>query len=83
MNFYQIEARPDEVVSHYATLSEAHQIAKTHDRDQVRVLLVDIPTDKGNVLRLLNNRSAAGVQVLKRWRLSVRGALVELGEGQE
>lgn len=50
------------------------------DRHNVRIELVDLPTDKAAVVSMLNNGTIDGAMVSREWRLSPRGALVEITE---
>jgi hypothetical protein len=47
-------------------------------RDWARVQLVAIPHDKAAILQLLNGRPPI-TTVLRRWRPSARGRLIEIG----
>lgn len=51
-------------------------------RDWARIYLVDVATDKAAVLRLLNGQDLDRGR-RRSFRLSVRGRLVELQEGEE
>jgi hypothetical protein len=83
MNFYQISSNTGLVEGYEGTLSEAHAAAKSYSRDYVRIHLVDIPTDKDSILSLVNKRMPEGITILKTWRLSPRGAMVPLKDGEE
>lgn len=51
-------------------------------RSDVRIQLVDLPTDKAALVSMLNNGAPVidGAMVSRTWRLSPRGALVECTE---
>lgn len=67
----------------WCKLDEAKASAlRFEDRHNVRIELVDLPTDKAAVVSMLNNGAPTidGAMVSREWRLSPRGALVEITE---
>ncbi len=73
--------------SHHGTQAQAHTAAKGYgDRDGVRVELIDVQSDKAGILSLLQGYSPAdscdNVKVLKTWKLTARGGLTEVPNGE-
>lgn len=68
--------------------ADAHQAAKSFSTTKwpdVRVELVDVPVDAASVGRILNDEltdDLGGFALLRTWRLSDRGALVECKNGE-
>ena len=82
MIIYQADA--DESRS-FATLGEAHAYLKaetgTWDAAFLKdatVIQYDVPTDKANVLRLINNEGGTHVPTGRSWRLTPRRGLTEV-----
>jgi hypothetical protein len=63
--------------SYHNTLKDAHSAAMTMNRNAVMVTEVEVPTDKANIRRLLQNDGGTEQQ-LRYWNLTARGALCEL-----
>lgn len=62
--------------------SDAHVLAKEDDdRVNVRIELIEVPLDKDTVLQLLNDEELS-LPALRTWRLTPRGGLVEVPDGQ-
>lgn len=90
MHFYRTLYEPAQAVApvntdHRATLAEAHTAAKGYagwQRDYVRIELIDVPTDKAGVLALLQGHSLDDFQPVKTWKLTPRGGLREVPNGE-
>lgn len=69
------------------TLDEAHAFAKDCNRFDVSISEVEVPTDKENIARLLNNEG--GYEMSRQygrersWVLTPRGGLREVKPGEE
>lgn len=85
MNFYVVTDGLN--AAHYcATLDEAHQKMKqapASRRHFVEAVLVDVSTDKANMLRLLNLERGYESEPLRRWELTPRGGLKEVNAKEE
>lgn len=84
MQFYRVheaELDPPGEYQWYETRAEAHVAAKQgvqpQFRTNMRVELVDAPTDKASIAAVLNGAEPK-VLTLKTWNLTARGALNEL-----
>lgn len=66
----------------FATLAEAHHHARDNTepvyRCEVRIRQYDIPTDKENLLRLVNSEGGTHIPTGRNWTLTSRGGLTEL-----
>jgi hypothetical protein len=88
MNLYVVTGLPNLRAASRVepTLKLAHETAKATSGDaryEVRIELFDMPTDKLSVVSMLNNTLddfVAGLLPLQTWRISPRGALVEITE---
>lgn len=69
---------------YYGTLAEAHTAAKEPTsltdgtgfrRDWIRIELVDVPTDKASIIKMLN-LDELDQRTLKQWILTPRGGLM-------
>jgi hypothetical protein len=84
MQFYRVSnGNPNDVERWAGTLGQAKESAiRFTDRPDVRIELVDLPTDRAAVISMLNNGAPSidGAMVSRTWRLSPRGALVECTE---
>lgn len=88
MNAYRVidtaSTGPEGLRSYYRkTLKEAHDKAKEYGDDirpDIRIEHVIIPTDASSVVGYLNWESPVDLEVLRTWKLTPRGGLVELGE---
>jgi hypothetical protein len=85
MNAYEISpnsgATPTYAGDLAAVRAKVRLIPKA-SRDYARITLVSVPADKAAVLQLLNGKEPVK-QPLRKWRLSVRGRLVEIPLGEE
>ena len=79
MRFYHVsDGRTSGQPSYYATLVEAHKAAKEFfDRFEVTIEAVDVPSDKDNILRLLNGLGGHEERQdqPEAWELTKRGGL--------
>lgn len=87
MHFYQLlrDGAPDCVPEFHGKQSDAHTAAKMvplHLRPETRIELVDVPTDKDSIERLLNGHGLSGLNALKTWKLTPRGGLVDCANGE-
>lgn len=85
MHCYEISPNENVPSRYAADLAEVRQQARlmaAGSRQFARITLVDVPSDKAAVLELLNGRKPAK-KVLRRWRLSSRGALIEMSDTEE
>lgn len=92
MNVYWLTGRAginaDEGPSYFGTLAEAHNAAKDHvkvrpqDRDEIRIDLREVVTDKAAILRMLNDAGGYQSDALRTWALGARGGLVEVKPGE-
>ena len=88
MNVYRITRYPGDMPAYAGTLAESKPLAvcDMHRRmlTDTRVNLIDVSTDKPGILALLNNvpHWAATARVLKTWKVSPRGALIETTPGE-
>lgn len=82
MQFYKlINGEPDTDAVYYGVIKEAHNAAKESPyRLLARIELVEVPTDKEGVLELLNG--SVPEKVLRTWRLTSRGGLLEITNGE-
>ena len=90
MNVYRVfDITPGEHPTYCGTQAEAHSAAKGLDGSNYfpdqRIELVDVPTDKDSIIKLLNadpfNDPWPGT-VLRTWRLGERGGMVECPNGE-
>lgn len=86
MQFYRVTAFEGDSDSTYTgEQAAAHTAAKVfpqHQREPVRIELIDVRTDKAGILDLLNEGERISHEVLRTWRLSPRGAMVECPNGE-
>lgn len=81
MNLYKVVSTTDGTPSYAATRREAQLIAKNgNNREDVRVELVSMKTDKLNLAHAMNGCPVE--ETLQTWRLTKRGALVECANGE-
>lgn len=87
MLFYRI--LPDTLdlqpMSYKGTAAEAHAAAKDlrYSYDEVRIELIDVPSDKASILVLLNGAiTVESFKIKQTWKLSPRGAMVECPNGE-
>ncbi len=85
MHFYRLidTSIADAVPKYHGTQADAHADAKVwpkHLWPDLRIELVDVPTDKGSIGKLLNNESLALI-VQRTWKLTPRGGIVEVANG--
>lgn len=87
MNFYRVvvfkasDADPKTNLSYHATQSDAHAVAKTHGTNDWQtsvVELIEVPSDKDGVLKLLNGFTYESFSVRRNWELTTRGGLKEV-----
>jgi hypothetical protein len=85
MQFYRIVRDVPGVNPDYrGTQHDAHTHAKSLSSDfwnDVRIELVDIPTDKDSLITLLNGEAVQD-KVLRTWALTDRGGLREVPNGE-
>ena len=87
MNFYRVSADPTANNVYVATQAEAHTMVKTMRKDsgtggdERRVELIDVPLDKVSVVHFLNSTGPA-FKLLRTWKLSPRGGMVECENGE-
>lgn len=79
MMFYRLAEFGDHAI-YECTREDAHKTAKSGGLD-VRIELVDIPTDKAN-LALMFSRACAEEKLLRTWALTERGGLREVPNGE-
>lgn len=89
MHIYRVlDSDTDTVLSFRDTLKSAHRRAKQeseNDRDDVRIELINIPTDKIGILNLLACLVAQEMpeaEALRTWKLTARGGLKEIPNGE-
>lgn len=85
MQAYQLERYAGTPPVHCADLKAVRAEVKTiarDARDDTRVYLVDLPADKKSVIGYLNGNPPQ-VKVLRKWRLSTRGRLIEISIDKE
>lgn len=82
MNVYKlINGEPDTDAVYCGVMKEAHSAAKESPyRGDARIELVEVITDKEGVIALLNGNVSE--KVVRTWRLSARGGLVECPNGE-
>ena len=86
MHFYRelnVGDDPVTVYQHTATLAEAHASLKVYGeplRPDLRVELVEIATDKASLVNVLNG--VIEVELLRTWKLTPRGGLLEITNGE-
>lgn len=88
MNVYRILDTEDEnnlsPVCFRHTLKDAQEAAKTQYSDgakpDVRIQLIEIQTSVQHLIAYLNGEKPEDPKVLRCWKLTPRGGLVELGE---
>lgn len=81
MRFYQIDYGPAMGSSYCMDLKGVKTATRnmmTAQRVDVVVRLVDIPTDKANILRLLNGPLPAAPVRLRQWRVTAAHRYVEI-----
>ena len=82
MNFYNVTACEGDAGLWYPTMADAHKRAKTlPERVEVQIDLWDVLTDKQGVLALLQGSTTK--TLIKSWRLSTRGGLIECSPSQQ
>lgn len=82
MNLYRVLHDDQEEVVYHSTRAEAHLDAKSdRHRHEVRIEHVYVRCSKTELVAALNGKPA--VYVEQRWRLSARGAMVLLAEGED
>lgn len=75
-----VEGDPDKV-RFEANVRDAHRFVKNQWRafmDQAFIDFVDIPTDKDNVMLLLNGAALPQLRILRSWTFTSRGGLHEV-----
>lgn len=80
MQAYEINLYPGRPSDYAADLKAVRQVIKVipkGGRIDARITLVDMPSDKAALVGLLNGNKPAA-KSLKKWRLSVRGRLIEI-----
>ena len=78
MKIYRVDA-DDERFEFFGIMLTAHRAAKLRmPRAGVRINLIEVPTSKAAIVRLLQEGASAidGITPDATWRLSARGALV-------
>lgn len=78
-----VDTNPTTVLQFDGTLKDAHDSVKVIDKHRwpdIRVELVDVPADKERLLRLLNGDAV--FDVLRTWKLTPRGGLTEIANGE-
>jgi hypothetical protein len=74
MKLYKVDdGKPDGPV-YAGTRAEAQQAAKRFDAFDTEVALIDVPTDKENILAMLRGEVPKHT-VIQRWELTARGGL--------
>lgn len=86
MNFYRTFNKASTINPFFTeSLDQAKQTAalflSTDQRHLIRVELVDINVDKNTLCLILNN-GKCDAEVLKTWRLTARGELAEIENGE-
>lgn len=85
MNIYEISTHEGAEPRFRKNRTGVREVLRTVPRDhryQVRVYLRKVPNDLNAIVDLYNGIRAQG-QLLRSFRLSLRGALVELAAGEE
>jgi hypothetical protein len=87
MQFYReinADCDPVSVYQFSETLANAHVSLKAYDLHylpSLRIELVEVPTDKSSICRMLNN-DAPELVALRTWCLTPRGGLKEINNGE-
>lgn len=88
MNFYRIvdaSVEPNTVLTYHATQADAHRDTKTYSKHRLpdlRIELVDVETDKGAIARIINGVDPSPGEVLRTWKLTPRGGMAEVPNGE-
>jgi hypothetical protein len=87
MNFYRqldVDSSPVRIEGYAETLATAHINAKLYTKSHLcdlRIELIDVPTDKAAVCALLNG-DIPELPALRTWKLTARGGLTEVENGE-
>lgn len=84
MNFYRVSQWANSEPVYSGTLGDAHLIMRSYpvtNRDEARVELIDIGTDKDALLRILNSGPPVA-DAERTWIITPRGGLKEVPNGE-
>jgi len=88
MQIYRINMNtevPAGLLRFAGTLIDAKDLANTAvvNREAVRVELIEVPLDKANIIRLLDDSDRSReIPALRTWKLTDRGGLKEVPNGE-
>lgn len=76
------EGAPESFATDLRGVRQRVRVIPKDYRHEARVMLVDVPTNKAAVVALLNGQEPPRT-LLRKWRLSVRGRLIEIDVKEE